>query len=48
MSEEIKFEYFLDGELINYEDINFNQNLEIRIVGSRVNIATSIKEDENE
>lgn len=48
MSEEIKFEYFLDGELIKHEDINFNQDLEIRVVGNIVNITTSIKEDENE
>lgn len=48
MSEEIKFEYFLDGELTKHEDINFNQDLEIRVVGNIVNITTSIKEDENE
>lgn len=46
MSKEIKFSYFLDGEVIDYEDINFNQDLEIRVVENKVNITTKIKEDE--
>ena len=46
MSEEIKFEYLLNGVPVEKEDINFDQNLEIRVVENKVNITTKIKEDE--
>lgn len=48
MSEEIKFQYFLNGELVNKEDVNFDQDLQIRVVDNKVHIFTNTKEDENE
>lgn len=48
MSEEITFKYFLNGVPVEKEDINFDQNLEIRVVGNKVKITTLIKKESNE
>lgn len=45
MSEEIKFTYFLDGEEINREEINWESNSTIKVVKDIVYITS---EDTND
>lgn len=40
MSEEIKFIYFLDGEQVERENINWETNITVIVVDERVNITT--------
>ena len=47
MSEEIKFEYLLNGVPVQKEDINFDQSLEIRVVDNKVKVTTLSKKEEN-
>ena len=44
MSEEIKFIYFLDGEQVERDNINWETDITVRVVGNKVSI-TTIKED---
>jgi hypothetical protein len=48
MSEEVKFKYFLNGAPIQRSKINFEQNLEIRVVGNKVKITTLVKKEKYE
>jgi hypothetical protein len=40
MSEEIKFTYYLDGEKVERDSINWETNITVRVVGDKVNITT--------
>lgn len=40
MSEEIKFTYYLDGEKVERDTINWETNIIVRVVGSKVDITT--------
>lgn len=48
MSEEVKFKYFLNGVPVERNEINFEQNLEIRVVGNDVKVTTLIKKEKDE
>jgi hypothetical protein len=40
MSEEIKFTYYLDGEEVERESINWETDITVRVVDGKVNITT--------
>lgn len=48
MSEEVKFKYFLNEVPIERDGINFEQDLEIRVVGNDVKVTTLIKKEKDE
>jgi len=45
MSTEVEFKYFLDGVEVDKKDINFDQDLDIRVVEDIVNITTKNKNE---